>query len=320
MTSTPSSASAPFAVGIDFGGTSIKSALVQGAQVVRRAEPINPQSATAAQTLDAMERAIRELCADLPGIVPVGIGLPGFVDSVHGVVHGLSNVPGWDEVAVSAILSERLRVPVILENDANAMAYGEWKYGAAASSTHAVCITLGTGVGGGLILDGKLFRGAQLAAGEPGQMSIDFRGPSGPYGNLGCLEMYVGNHQISVRALEAYHAAGTTPPTPECTPRDLDAAARTGCPVAQKIWSEVGNELGAALANIVWMLNPEVIVIGGGIAKAEDILFPHIKKSLWSRCSHVVTDHLKIVPAALGNDAGAIGCAALALAASDAKA
>ena len=305
----------PFAVGVDFGGTSIKPALVQGAQIIERGVPFDPQHHTAEETLLKMEAAIRELCVDLPGIVPVGIGLPGFVDSLHGIVHGLSNVVGWEEVPVSKLLSERLQVPVILENDANAMAYGEWLYGAAANTQHAVCVTLGTGVGGALILDGKLFRGAQLAAGELGHTSIDFKGPSGPYGNLGCLEMYVGNHHISVRALAAYAAAGLSAPTAECTPLDLCVAAHAGCEVALELWASIGNELGAAFANIVWILNPDVIVVGGGVAKAGELLFPHIERSLKSRTSPVINSRLRIVPATLGNDAGAIGCAALALAA-----
>jgi glucokinase len=311
--------SAPFAIGIDFGGTSIKPALVQGSRIVRHGATIDPQTGSALQTLDAMEESIRGLCADLPGIVPVGIGFPGLVDSVNGVVHRLSNVPGWVEIPVSRMLGERLGVPVVLENDANAMAYGEWLYGGAANTRHAVCITLGTGVGGGLILDGKLFRGAQLAAGEVGQSSIDFRGVSGPYGNLGCLEMYVGNHAISERALTAYKAASLPPPTAECTPRDLDTAARAGCAVANQLWEAFGTELGAALANIVWLLNPDVIVIGGGVAKAADVLFPHISRSVRGRCSEVVTEHLRIVAATLGNDAGAVGCGALALEAAQAR-
>jgi len=307
--------SLPHAVGIDFGGTSIKPALVQGKTIITHGATINPQGRTAAQTLDAMEAAIRALCADLPSLVPVGIGLPGFVDSEKGVVHGLSNVTGWTEVPVSQILSERLKVPVILENDANAMAYGEWLYGAAANTRNAVCITLGTGVGGALILEGNLYRGSQLAAGELGHTSIDLNGRMGPYGNKGCLEAYVGNHPISTRALAAYREAGIPAPSTECTPLDLTGAARKGCPVALGIWKSIGNELGAAFANIVWILNPDVIVVGGGVAKAGDLLFPHIEDSLKSRTSSVINSQLRIVPATLGNDAGAIGCAALALAA-----
>jgi glucokinase len=123
----------------------------------------------------------------------------------------------------------------------------------------------------------------------------------------------------SERALAAYKAASQPPPTAECTPRDLDAAARAGCAIANQLWEAFGTELGAALANIVWLLNPDVIVIGGGVAKAADVLFPHISRSVRSRCSDVVTEHLRIVAATLGNDAGAIGCGALALEAAQAR-
>jgi len=312
VTASPSQ---PYAVGIDFGGTSIKPALVQGSRIVTRGATINPQGRSAAESLDAMEQSIRTLCKDLPNLVPVGIGLPGLVDSENGIVHGLSNVAGWTEVPVSQILSERMQVPVVLENDANAMAYGEWLYGAAANTRHAVCITLGTGVGGALILEGKLFRGAQLAAGELGHTSIDLNGRPGPYGNKGCLESYVGNHHISARALAAYTEANIDAPSLECTPQDLAEAAHKGCPVAIRLWKTIGEELGAALANLVWILNPDIIVVGGGVAKAGNLLFPWIERSLKSRTSSVINSKLRIVPAALGNDAGAIGCAALALAA-----
>jgi glucokinase len=302
----------PPAVGIDFGGTSIKSALVRGAEILRRGRPINPQGASALQTLNAIEEVVRELCDTLPEPAPVGIGLPGLVDSTHGVVHGLSNVEGWDEVPVQRILQERLQVPVILENDANAMAYGEWKYGAAVGTQHVICITLGTGVGGALILNGKLFRGAQLAAGEIGHASIDYRGRSGPYGSRGGLEEYVGNSQITERAAEAYASAQIQPPGDPCTPELLAKAAQAHCPVAQSLWKAIGDEIGAALASAVWLLNPDAIIIGGGVAKAGEILFDSIRRSVHARTAPVIHTQLRIVPAQLGNDAGAIGCATLA--------
>ena len=307
------SAANSHAIGIDFGGTSIKPALVKGAEIIERGATINPQNVDAAEVLFAIEQSIRHLCGSLPSLVPVGIGLPGLVDSNHGIVHGLSNVSGWDEIPVSRILGDRLGVPVILENDANAMAYGEWKYGAAASTRHAVCITLGTGVGGGLILDGKLFRGAQLAAGEVGHTSIDYRGAKGPYGNFGCLESYVGNHWISKRAKEAYQAANRVTPSPECTPEHLAKAAHDGCAIAKAIWDAVGDEIGTALSNVIWLLNPDAIVIGGGVAKAGRLIFEPLERSIRSRTSRVVHEKLRLLPAMLGNDAGAIGCGALAL-------
>jgi glucokinase len=301
------------AIGIDFGGTSIKSALVSGSEILKRGRLINPQGATAAQTIQSIEEVIRELCVDWPTLVPVGIGLPGLVDSTHGIVHGLSNVEGWEEIPVQRLLQERLRVPVILENDANAMAYGEWKHGAASQARHVICITLGTGVGGALILDGKLFRGAQLAAGEIGHASIDYRGKSGPYGSAGGLEEYVGNSQITERAEAAYAQAKVPPPSLPCTPEVLARAAHAGCPIAKSLWEAIGDEIGAALASAVWILNPDAIVIGGGVAKAGEILFGPLQKSIRSRTAPVIHTQLQIVPAQLGNDAGAIGCAALAL-------
>lgn len=303
----------PLAIGIDFGGTSIKSALVQGCEILKHGRLINPQNASAQETLTRIEEVIRELCSELPSLVPVGIGLPGLVDSTHGIVHGLSNVDGWDEIPVQRLLQERLGVSVILENDANAMAYGEWQHGAAVHSRNVICITLGTGVGGALILDGKLFRGAQLAAGEIGHASIDYRGKPGPYGSTGGLEEYVGNSQITERAEEAYRAAGLPAPAIPCTPEVLAKAAQSGCPVAANLWAQVGDEIGAALASAVWLLNPDAIVIGGGVAKAGDLLFEPIRRSVNGRTAPVIHEKLRIIPAKLGNDAGAIGCAALAL-------
>ncbi len=307
--STPSA----LAIGIDFGATSIKSALVRGGEILRHGRLIDPQNATAAETMAAIEGVIRELCSDLPSLVPVGIGLPGLVDSTNGIVHGLSNVIGWEEVPVRQLLQDNLGVPVILENDANAMAYGEWRHGAARDARHVICITLGTGVGGALILDGKLFRGAQLAAGEIGHASIDYQGKPGPYGSTGGLEEYVGNGQITERAMDAYRYAGVIPPATPCTPEHLAYAAQAGCPVAKELWEAIGTEIGAAIASAVWLLNPDAIVIGGGIARAGELVFDPIRRSVSNRTAPVIHESLRIVPATLGNDAGAIGCAALAL-------
>ncbi len=302
------------AIGIDFGGTSIKSAVVEGARVLMRGEAIDTQQHDSADSLvDAIVRVVGAMRAANPDVAAIGVGLPGFVDSVNGIVHSLTNVAGWSEVPLRAILSERAGLPAIIENDANAMAYGEWKYGAAMGARHAVCITLGTGVGGALILDGKLYRGATLAAGEIGHMSIDHRGVRGPYGNYGGLEEYVGNVQIAERASKLYAASGIEKPMEECTPLALDGAARAGDEIAREMWKMLGTEIGAALASVVWILNPDTIVIGGGVAKAGDLLFDPIRREVTARTIKVFNEHLRIVPATLGNEAGIIGNAALAL-------
>lgn len=300
------------AIGIDFGGTSIKTGLVQGSTILKRGRLLDPQGSSATDTLEAMAEVVREISAGLPAIPPVGIGFPGLINSDTGIVHALSNVQGWNELHAQAILEQKLHTTVVLENDANAMAFGEWKYGNAKGARHVICITLGTGVGGGIILNGRLFKGAQQAAGELGHASIDFRGPRGPYSNGG-LEEYVGNQQISERAMLAYSKANMPPPNPHMSPADLAHAAEAGCPVARELWRNLGDEIGAALANAMWLLNPDAIIIGGGVAKAGDLVFQPIRESIRNRTSKVIHENLLVEPACLGNDAGMIGCAALAI-------
>ena len=301
------------AIGIDFGGTSIKSAVVQEGRLLAHGEPIDTALHTTAKSLiDEILRVIATLRGLHPEVAAVGVGLPGFVDSVNGIVHELTNVEGWDEVPLRAILAERTGLPTIIENDAKAMAYGEFSYGAAQDGRHVICITLGTGVGGGLILDGRLYRGAQLGAGEIGHASIDYRGVPGPYGDRGGLEEYVGNHQIAERAAQMYADAGREVPLEKCTPRDLEHAAHAGDPVALAMWDRVGAEIGCALVNAIWILNPDAIVIGGGVANAGDLLFEPIRRIVRLRTTALFHDNLRIVPAALGNEAGMIGCATLA--------
>lgn len=302
------------AIGIDFGGTTIKSGLVSNGQIVQRGRIIDTQTcANADAIIDALVEVIRELHGGEPTVGHVGIGLPGIIDSVGGVVHELTNVPGWHNVPLRRLLQERSGMMVTIENDANAMAYGEWRYGAAQNGQHVVCVTLGTGVGGALILDGKLYRGAQLGAGEIGHMSIDYRGIPGPYGNFGGLEEYVGNQQIAERAAKSYDAAGQAKNVQECTPADLARAAIAGDPIAKQVWEEIGTEIGAALSSVIWILNPDTIVIGGGIARAGELIFAPIERAVKQRTMKFFNENLRIVPAQLGNDAGIIGSATLAL-------
>lgn len=302
------------AIGIDFGGTTIKSGVVAKGKILQFGELIDTQLLP---NHDALIDALVALVADLrkahPAIAAIGVGLPGLVDSANGIVHELTNVAGWRDVALREILRERTGLPATIENDANAMAYGEFKHGAAIDARHVVCITLGTGVGGALILDGHLYRGAQLGAGEVGHLSIDYRGRPGPYGNFGGLEEYVGNQQIAERAVERYAKAGSARTVGECSPLALKSAAEAGDPVAEQLWEDIGDEIGAALASVIWVLNPDAIVIGGGVAKAGELLLGPIRRSVQARTAKVFHENLRIVPAALGNEAGIIGNAILAL-------
>ncbi len=304
----------PPSIGIDFGGTTIKSGLVEDGEIIQRAEAIDTlHTGDSSSIIEALLSRILDLRRARPDTVAIGVGLPGIVDGVKGIVHRLSNVPGWNDVPLSDILRRRTGLHAAIENDAKSMAYGEWRYGAALNGRNVVCMTLGTGVGGALILDGRLFRGSGLGAGEIGQTSIDFQGRTGNYGNLGALEKYVGNAQIAERGRQLYEKAGKMVPPEQCTPAALDAAARAGDPVALQLWAQLGLEIGVALANVVWLLNPDAIVIGGGVAKAGNLLFEPILRTIRATTMPTFYENLKVVSAALGNDAGIIGSATLAL-------
>ncbi len=309
-----SSSTRPVAIGIDFGGTSIKLGLVAAGGLTQRGESL-PTLAyhRAGDLLAALFGAIDGLRAQNPDVVAVGAGLPGIVDSRNGIVHHLTNVPGWVNVPLREMLASHTGLPTVIENDANAMAYAEWKFGAGRRHANVVCLTLGTGVGAGLILNGQLFRGSHMGAGEVGNMSIDFRGVPGPYGNFGALESYVGNGPIGARAAARYEEAGQPRPATDCTPHRLAEASAHGDPVAREIWEETGVMLGAALADVVWLLNPDAIVLGGGVAQAGELIFAPIRRTIRERTSPVFYEKLEILPAELGSDAGIIGCGALAV-------
>lgn len=302
------------AIGIDFGGTTIKSAVVENGALVQRGDVIDTlQSGTAEALVAALVAQVARLKSMRSEVRALGVGLPGIVDSTNGIVHRLSNVPGWNDVPLRDVLAAKTGLPTAIENDANAMTYGEWKFGAARHGRNVVCMTLGTGVGGGLILNGELYRGSALGAGEIGQMSLDYAGVPANYGNLGALEKYVGNAQIAERAQKLYAAAGQKIAVENLTPAALNDRALDGDEIAQKLWKQLGLEIGAALANVVWLLNPDSIVIGGGVAKAGELLFEPIRRTIRSRTMPMFYRELEVMPAILGNDAGIIGAAALAL-------
>jgi glucokinase len=302
------------AIGIDFGGTTIKSALIEDGKILERGEVIDTlHSGDSTAITDALLARIAQLRTVRPDTIAIGVGLPGIIDSVNGIVHRLSNVPGWNDIPLRDLLHRRTGLHAAIENDAKCMAYAEWRYGAARNGKNVVCVTLGTGVGGGLILDGRLYRGSCLGAGEIGQMSINYKGRPGNYGNLGALEKYVGNRQIAERGQQSYEQAGKLVPLEQCTPAALAAAAHGGDPIAKQLWSQLGMELGVGLANVIWLLNPDTIVIGGGVANAGDLLFDPIRQTIQSVTMPTFYENLRILPAALGNDAGVIGSASVAV-------
>lgn len=307
MTNTPTPV-----IGIDFGGTSVKLAVVEGESLVTGVYRIPTQEFdNPDQLIDRIAEEIGVIRSQYPAVGAIGIGVPGAVNFFSGMTYNLTNVKGWSEVPLRDIMTAKTGLPTVIENDANCMAYAEWKYGAAKGYRHAVCVTLGTGVGGGLILNGDLFRGANCAAGEIGQMSIDLNGVPGPYGNTGALERYIGNRQISEMAAAIYAAKGIPLPA-DASPEALAALAGQGDAVALEVWHEVARCLGFCLMSVVYLLNPEVIVVGGGVSEAGDILFGPLRETLRHSLTAECFDHLHIVPARYGNTAGILGSSAMA--------
>ena len=306
--------STPTAIGFDMGAMSTKTGVVKNGKIVTRGDVIpTRQDGNTAALIDAFIQEILRLKEIHPDADAVGFGVPGIINPVEGVVVNLTNVKGWHDIALRSIVMERTGLVGNLENDAKAMAYAEWKHGAGQSVPNVICVTLGTAVGGALILNKRLYRGATWVAGEIGQMSIDYSGVDFVYGNKGALEAYVGHRHISARAQEIYKEAGRTLSDEEAHLENLTRAANEGDELADKLWADIGLKIGVGLTNVIWLVNPDRIVIGGGVANAGERLFGYIRQTIRSRCEKTFWEHLEVVPATLGNDAGIIGAATLAL-------
>lgn len=304
----------PLAIGIDFGGTTVKAGVLYRSNVISNAKPIETQNFQGADALvQEIARVIGELQKLHPNVAAIGVGVPGFVDFKTGLVHNVTNVEGWVRYPLKRRLEALTELPVTAENDANCMAYAEWKRGSGRGMKNLVALTLGTGVGGGFVVNGQMVRGAKSLAGELGQASIDYQGRTGTYGNRGALEKYIGNVQIAETAVEAYAAAGETKTLEECSPAHLAKRAIRHDLIAEQIWDGVAEKLACALMNCCWLLNPDAIIIGGGVARAGTVLFGPLEHALQRQLSTPFKESLRILPARFGNEAGIIGAATLAL-------
>jgi len=313
-----------YALGIDFGGTSTKLGLVDDHGKILAHGSFSTREATGQpQWLDAVEQVTNQLRSqkDLSGLefAGVGVGAPGFVDFERGFIYDLPNVPGWKEVALGDVLRGRMGVPAFVDNDVNAMAVGECTFGAGRLYQHAVFLTLGTGVGGALLLNNKLYRGAYSMAGELGHVSIDLHGIQSPQGRGG-LEQYIGNQRLVERCVNAIRQGKKSAISDmvkgdltKVDPKIIEKAARNGDELGIEIYDFLADCLATALASVTYLLQPQAFIIGGGIAKSGDLVFEAVRQHLRARLSPVFAERIKVQPAELGNDAGTIGSATLAL-------
>ncbi|MFC2149481.1 ROK family protein [Candidatus Auribacterota bacterium] len=312
-----------YGIGIDLGGTNLKIALVsQKGKIIGQNKfstvRYRGQDQMIKKIVNVADDLIKKADIDKGHVAGIGVGVPGIVDSKHGIIYNLTNISGWKNVHLKEKLEKWLKLPAYVDNDVNMMALGELYFGAAQGGNNVVCITLGTGVGGGIIVDGKLYRGSSLSAGEVGHITIDEKGPECNCGNNGCLEVYVGNSRIVATAVAGLEAGCESiinklvdNDLTKVTCKIIDEAALKGDEFSIGIWETVGVHLGIVLAGMINFFNPDMIVIGGGVAKAGDLIFNSMKATITKRAIKVSSDKVKIRMAQLGYESGMIGAAVL---------
>ncbi len=292
-------------VGVDIGGTNIKAALVKNGRVEKRVKIPSNAHLSFVKSLAQIKTAIKPLVLSSSGI---GIGIAGIIDSQNGVVKFSPNLKGWQDVKLAAILKREFNKPVKILNDVNAICLGEWKYGAARGYDNVFLFTLGTGVGGAAICEGKPLFGAFGFAGEFGHTSIDHAGPKCCCGNYGCLERYVGARYIVARAKRKIKNGKSALRKYDClTPKTIAREAKSNDRVAKEVFAEIGYYIGVAVANIIALFDPEVIIISGAIARAGKTLFEPIRQTVTTRLLGARYRKYKIIPARLDDDAGILG-------------
>ncbi|MBI4860265.1 MAG: ROK family protein [Candidatus Riflebacteria bacterium] len=272
--------------------------------------------------LDAVAAALERLGLNPSSlkdeIEGIGIGVPGFVDFERGFVHDLTNVPGWKAVWLNRLVEERFGIPARADNDVNAMALGESTFGAGRHYRHAVFVTVGTGVGGALLINGQLYRGAHSMAGEIGHLSIDLNGPTSPEGRGG-LEQYVGNRRLIARTVSLIREGRASilcelveGNLDALTPRIIAQAARQGDALSREIFEFAADCLATAFASTAYLIQPEAFIVGGGVARSGEVLFEPLRARLRQRLSPHFADRIVVKPAQLGHNAGVVGAAILA--------
>jgi len=251
-------------------------------------------------------------------LIGIGIASPGPLDIAKGCVDGSPNLPGWTGYSIEKGLSTFFNLPARIDNDANAAALGEYKFGAGKNKKNMVYITVSTGIGGGAIVDGRLMRGANGNAAELGHLTLNIHGPACPCGANGCFEMYASGTAIARRTREAIQAGAQSHiidlagRVEDITTHHILAAFQKDDELAKKIWNETTEYLGRGLAVVINTFNPELIVVGGGVTAAGDLLFKPVREKALGYAFPRLATVCSIVPAGLGSNVGVVGAAACA--------
>lgn len=302
-----------FTIGIDLGGTNIKAGVLDAHNRPVFRTTIETQAEAGFQhVFDKLVKLIADLHAQPPlnkvDRIPVGIGVPGPMSHAQGLIHSAPNMPGWINIPLRTMLHDATGLPVNVENDANAAAYGEFIAGAGVGTRELVMLTLGTGIGGGLVIGGRLQRGFFDNAGEIGHMIVELDGRPCPCGQRGCLERYASATAIAT----LYCEASVNTVESGISAAEVAERARMGDPHAKTVWDSACRYLAIACINLQHVLNPELVIFSGGLIGAGDQLLSAVQAHFNSLTWNAAKDFPKIKLAALGGDAGWLGAAALA--------
>ena len=310
---------------IDLGGTKIIAAIISSSgQVVAKEYHLTlasegPQAVTS-RMFSAIEHLLNESNLGLSQLDSISIAAAGAIDSDKGLVTSSPNLPGWSDVPLRDMVSRQFGVDAFLLNDASAAALGEHRLGAGRGTANLIYITVSTGIGGGIIIGGKLYLGSRGSAGEMGHMTIDVNGPRCSCGNVGCLEVMASGAAIAREALRRLRDGESSTLSDivagkreNITAEEVGLAAQGGDRLALEVVLRAATYLGVGLVNIVNIFNPEMIVIGGGVAKMGDLLLGPVRKMVAERAFRLSAGAVRIVPTQLGDDAGVLGAAVFAM-------
>ncbi|MCK5862290.1 MAG: ROK family glucokinase [Candidatus Hydrogenedentes bacterium] len=314
-----------FIIGVDLGGTNIKTAIVtEDKQVVARESRPTDAAAGPVAIMDLIAVAVHDLTRqqdiNMEDVLAVGIGAPGPMNWQTGIVYSPPNLPGWSNVPLADEMSKRLNTPCYIDNDANVACFGEYWMGAGQGAESIIVFTLGTGVGGGIVLFNQLVRGIDGTAAELGHVKVQRDGRLCGCGARGCLEAYASVTGMVHTARDGWDNSHTTlkdlcEGDPEkITGKIIYKAAAAGDAYAAQVFQDTATWLGLGAASMVNALNPERIVLCGGMINAGELLFATVRKTVRENAFKVPADRCKILPAGLGEDSGVLGCAGCAFA------
>lgn len=297
---------AELALGIDLGGTNLRAAIIDSNGHVLRRQSVPTDAQGGPQAIISQMRLLADGLGGLGEIAAVGVAAPGPLDSDTGHIIGIPTLPGWENYPLRHELMAKFARPVVLENDGIAAAFGEWRFGAGRGLSHMLYVTVSTGIGGGVVADGKLLRGHRGMAGHIGHMMIGADGPRCACGGTGCFEAHASGTAFTAEARKAGFAnAG-----------DAVKAARTGDAMAKALVDREASLLGYGFASLLHLYSPERLVMGGGVSDALDLMRQPIMAQI-NRHAMLPFRSVDLVRAELGDNCGLVGAAALALSAMD---